>query len=32
MVFLSFTAPDGRYYNYRIVSFDVIGGDGEEAG
>lgn len=32
MVFLSFTAPDGRYYNYRIVSFDVISGDGEEAG
>ncbi len=32
MVFLSFTAPDGRYYHYRIVSFDVIGGDGEEAG
>ena len=30
MVFLSFTAPDGRYYNYRIVAFDVVGEDGEE--
>jgi hypothetical protein len=27
MVFLSFTAPDGRYYNYRVVAFDVIDED-----
>lgn len=27
MVFLSFTAAEGRYYNYRIVAFDVIGED-----
>lgn len=30
MVFLYFTDPDGRYYNYRIVAFDVIGEDEEE--
>lgn len=30
MVFLSFTAPDGRYYNYRIVTFDVASEDEEE--
>lgn len=30
MVFLSFNTPDGRYYNYRIVAFDVIGEDEEE--
>ncbi|WOX56227.1 MULTISPECIES: hypothetical protein [unclassified Methanoculleus] len=30
MVFLSFTTTDGRYYNYRIVAFDVIGEDREE--
>ncbi len=30
MVFLSFTAPDGRYYNYRIVTFDVVGADEAE--
>ncbi|WP_317063726.1 hypothetical protein [Methanoculleus caldifontis] len=30
MVFLSFTAPDGRYYNYRIVAFDVVGEDETE--
>ena len=27
MVFLSFTSPGGRYYNYRIVAFDVVGED-----
>ncbi|WP_250986066.1 hypothetical protein [Methanoculleus oceani] len=31
MVFLSFTAPDGRYYNYRIVAFDVVGEDEERS-
>lgn len=30
MVFLSFNAPDGQYYNYRIVAFDVVGEDAEE--
>ena len=30
MVFLSFNAPDGRYYNYRVVAFDVVGEDEEE--
>ncbi len=30
MVFLSFTAPSGRYYNYRIVAFDVVGEEEEE--
>ncbi|HOI13129.1 MAG TPA: hypothetical protein PLG75_04690 [Methanoculleus sp.] len=30
MVFLSFTAPDGRYYTYRIVAFDVLGEEEEE--
>lgn len=30
MVFLSFTAPDGRYYNYRIVAFDVVAEEEEE--
>jgi len=30
MVFLSFTAPDGRYYSYRIVAFDVVGEEEEE--
>ena len=29
MVFLAFTAADGRYYNYRIVAFDVVGEDEE---
>ncbi len=29
MVFLFFTAPDGRYYNYRIVAFDVVGEEEE---
>jgi uncharacterized protein (DUF2164 family) len=29
MVFLAFTAPDGQYYNYRIVAFDVLGEDVE---
>jgi hypothetical protein len=34
MVFLSFMSPGGRYYNYRIVAFDVVGEgdpDGEPA-
>jgi len=30
MVFLFFNAPDGQYYNYRIVAFDVVGEDAEE--
>ncbi|MDD3070687.1 hypothetical protein [Methanoculleus horonobensis] len=29
MVFLYFTDPDGRYYNYRIVTFDVVGEEEE---
>lgn len=29
MVFLYFTDPDGRYYNYRIVAFDVVGEEEE---
>ncbi|KLK88430.1 hypothetical protein SZ63_05265 [Methanoculleus sediminis] len=29
MVFLFFTDPDGRYYNYRIVAFDVVGEEEE---
>ncbi|MDD3933192.1 MAG: hypothetical protein PHP55_04980 [Methanoculleus sp.] len=32
MVFLSFTAPGGQYYNYRIVAFDIIGEEEEESG
>lgn len=31
MVFLFFTAPDGRYYNYRIVAFDVVGEEEERS-
>ncbi len=31
MIFLSFTAPDGRYYNYRIVAFDIVGEEEEES-
>lgn len=29
MVFLFFSSPDGRYYNYRIVAFDVVGEEEE---
>ncbi|MCK9278998.1 MAG: hypothetical protein M0P22_13025 [Methanoculleus sp.] len=32
MIFLSFTAPDRRYYSYRIVAFDIIGEEEEESG
>ncbi|KDE56299.1 hypothetical protein [Methanoculleus sp. MH98A] len=31
MVFLFFTAPDGRYYNYRIAAFDVVGEEEERS-
>jgi hypothetical protein len=31
MIFISFTDQDGRYYNYRIITFDIVDEDEEVA-